>query len=165
MNQTGHSVFAFMESVAEKSEVSLHVITLFGFLDGFVKPGPIVGHTFWQYILKVNWIVAVAVVYTFIACLVLGILAVLLLSIVFRAKDEQRRNQFLARAGKWVLTIATIIGIIIATISRGGPVLHTPQDVIGIIMFRIVGFAAIGLSVLLIIRDVQSIHQHQAPVK
>lgn len=159
------SAFNFVEAAANKIHYTLGLISGFGVIYEGVKQlfSQRPHATFWHYVLAVDWFIGVAVVYTFIAFIIGCAIALVMSAIVGGAKDDPKRKQFANYAAKSVVMIAPIIGIVIGVIYRSGPVLYSSGDIPGIILFRLVGLAAIALAFLLLFGGYQqALHRNSA---
>lgn len=161
------TTLTFVEAAAHKIHYTLGLISGVGAIYEGVKHvlGWRPNATFWRYVLAVDWFIGVAVVYTFIAIVVGFVLTLILSSIVPGTKDNPKRKQFESYAGNVIVIIAPIVGIIIAIINKGGPVVSSWGDVPNIILFRLVGFAAIALTLILLFDQYHRALHHKSPAK
>ncbi|MGZ4964918.1 MAG: hypothetical protein ACXWBP_03910 [Limisphaerales bacterium] len=141
----------FVKAAAEKAHFALGLISGFGVIIEAVRA---VAHwdgwkSLKHFVLGLDWFMAVAIIYTVIAFLVGGLLTTILASTVFRSSDP-KRNTFMVQAGTPVMIIAAVVGIIVAIYHRAGPVIHNPEDIVGVILFRVIGFGAIAAMLVLL---------------
>lgn len=161
------TALTYVEAAVQKVHYTLGLISGFGGIYEAVKyvSGLHPRNGFWHYVLAVDWFVGVAVVYTVIAFAVGATLMILLSSLLFRSKDDPRQKQFSAGAGTSLTIIAPIVGIVIGVIYKEGPVIYSFGDIPAIILFRLVGFAAIGLSLLVFFGSYQQFIHRKPPIK
>lgn len=161
------TAITFVEAAVEKVHYTLGLISGFGGIYEAVKyvSGVRPRNGFWHYVLAVDWFVGVAVVYTVIAFFIGAALMIVLSSLLFRAKDDPKEKQFSAGTGTSLTIIAPIVGIIIAIIYKNAPAVYSFADIPGLILFRLAGFAAIGLTLLFLFSGYQQALRHKTPLK